>query len=76
MVAFSFLFFINANVEPKIINISNQIEIWKKYAERNTALECEKKGVREFEICTLQQTEKNTIDYNKPTSYFRYLFLS
>lgn len=40
---FLFFFFLSTTVEPKIIYISNQIEMWKKYTEKNTALEVKKK---------------------------------
>lgn len=61
--SFFFSFLLKCYVEPKIIYISNQIEIWKKYTERNTALELEKRGVGAFQIFILWQTEKNTINY-------------
>ena len=62
MVVFSFLFFLRATIETKFIYISNQTEIWKKYTERNTALEFKKGEWGHFKSLFYSK-QKNTINY-------------
>lgn len=78
MVAFPFIFFLSATVEPNIIYISNLTERWKKYTEGNTALArvWGGGGGRHFKIFILLQTKKNKINYTQANFIFQISFLS